>query len=215
MNLMWARPRLPIRWRRRESNPRPQPHRLSVYKYGVALFTSSVGRSATAQPTTSHPSASRLGRLAFPLAPSLLLSAAPDPRPIRRGVAGWLSVRVGQRVRDHVHSHLVRSDPGPLPPTSARGDSPVSDRIRQSRRGVYGAPRSGLHYRRPRRVTGRRECHLPWARRPSPRRPPCRAAPAGQVGVGHGRPWRKRPARSRWAGRPPSRAIPCACRSRR
>ena len=91
------------KWRRRESNPRPQPHRLSVYKRRLPFRFAR--RPGCSRPTDAlaDPLDVALWAISSPSAPSPFVGAASEPRahPGRRRRLG--SPR--RRVRDR-SSHL-------------------------------------------------------------------------------------------------------------
>ena len=91
------------RWRRRESNPRPQPHRLSVYKRRLPFRFAR--RPGCSRPTAglADPSVSRFGRSALPPRRARSLAPPPSHGQSRGGVATLGLPR--QRVRDR-SSHL-------------------------------------------------------------------------------------------------------------
>jgi hypothetical protein len=93
----------PNQWRRRESNPRPQPHRLSVYK--LRLPFRFARRPGCSRPTAglADPSVSRFGRSALPPRRARSLAPPPSHGQSRGGVATLGLPR--QRVRDR-SSHL-------------------------------------------------------------------------------------------------------------
>jgi hypothetical protein len=76
------------RWRRRESNPRPQPHRLSVYKRRLPFRFAR--RPGCSRPTDAlaDPLVSRFGRSALPPRRARSLAPPPSHGQTRGGVAG-------------------------------------------------------------------------------------------------------------------------------
>jgi hypothetical protein len=75
-------------WRRRESNPRPQPHRLSVYKHRLPFRFAR--RPGCSRPTDAlaDPFVSRFGRSALPPRRARSLAPPPGHGQTRGGVAG-------------------------------------------------------------------------------------------------------------------------------
>jgi integrase/recombinase XerD len=75
-------------WRRRESNPRPQPHRLSVYKRRLPFRFAR--RPGCSRPTgaLADPFVSRFGRSALPPRRARSLAPPPSHGQSRGGVAG-------------------------------------------------------------------------------------------------------------------------------
>ncbi len=106
-----------ISWRRRESNPRPRPHRPSVYERSPGFGLARRDGSRTTTWRASHPSESRLGRLALPRRRARSLAPRPWPRAQPGGTSPYL-VETRRRVRDRSsHLHCSRwineADRGP------------------------------------------------------------------------------------------------------
>ncbi len=118
------------KWRRRESNPRPRTHREERLQACPAIRLRPPAGSQAAYRRTSHPSLSRLGRLALPRQRARSLTPLPDPR-AETGATRCLGARQRVRLRD---PHLLcfpvvlRGRPG-TSACSSSGDRPRRNQI--------------------------------------------------------------------------------------